>query len=437
MCQTRSSLLLLVVLSLFGKSGVSVDAADQAKVPPQLRAAVTGLTAALPSWPVHHIDQEPSVAVDGQRGYRIVLRSTWKVPPPGARPQQLVAAPGRGEDDPTYVTRHTDWHFVLVPASDAGLAAQAKREILWHVPDEQQFRLPVALGEGHGFVWFSYATIPMQDFVREQLMLTGGDDRLQLALRGLSVQDEGMNTRNSVSRLFVQFGDKGFAALDEVSRSSDDPSNSIRSMVHFRDANATARLIELYNSPNEQVHRAAAYALVHQPYRPAAKEAYLDMIGRQLHVNEAMQACLGMGWKDALPLIEGVVEEPSSLGAYRDAYMAYRQLSDNPIDAAVLAAAIVIQRQIGSDRASQPTEGELTAARRTIIDSADVEGAAFVSLSLATFVTKGSTALVNKNGIEILRVLPRPVVEKMLKRLLDGVGETDKPQVRKVLGQIS
>jgi hypothetical protein len=385
---------------------------------------------------VHHIDQEASVAVDGQKGYRIVLRFAWKEPPPGSVPQQQVAAPSRG-DDPTHVTKHTDWHYVLVPASDARLSAEAKRKILWHVPDDKQFRLPVALGEGHGFVWFSYATIPMQHFVRKQLMLTGGDDPLQLALRGLSVEDEGMNTRNSVSRLFVQFGDEGFDALDKIIRASDDPSTAIRSMVHFRDAKATARLVELYKSSNEQVHRAAAYALVHLPYRPAAKEAYLDMIGRQLHVNEAMQACLEFGWKDALPLIEGVVEKPSSLGAYREAYKISRQLSANSIEAQVLAAANVIQRQSGSDRGSQPTERELVAARRTIIGTADIEGAAFVGFSLATFVTKGNTAPVNKDGIEILRALPRPVVEKMLNRLLDGLGETDRPPVLKVLRQVS
>jgi hypothetical protein len=437
MCRPRSSILALVVSCLPGRAGLSAEAADTAKAPPKLQAAVARLAAALPGWPVHQIDQEPSVAVDGQRGYRIVLRFTWKEPPAGSPPQQQVAAPRPGGDDPAYVTRHTDWHFVLVPASDAKLAAEAKREILWHVPDEKQYRLPVALGEGHGFVWFSYATIPMQHFVREQLRLTGGDDRLQLALRGLSVEDEGMTTRNSVAGLFVQFGDEGFAALDEVVRASDDPSNAVRSMVHFRDAKATARLAELYNSHNKQIHRAAAYALINKPFRPAAKTAYFDMIGRRLHVNEAMQACQELGWKDALPLIEGVVERPSSLGAYRDAYQIYRQLSGKPIDAEVLAAAKVIQRQSGSDRASRPTEGELAAARRTILASADVEGAAFVGFSLATFITKGNTAPVNKDGIEMLRALPRPVVEKMLSRLLDGLGDTDRPPVLKVLRQVS
>ncbi len=434
MWQVRSSILPLVVLCLIGRAGVPAYAAP---VPAQLQAAVDRLAAALPRWSVHHIDEEPSVAVDGQLGYRIVLRFAWKEPPPGTPPRQQVAAPSRGADDPASVTKYTDWHFVLVRASDARLSAEAKREILWHVPDEREFRLPVALGEGHGFLWFSYVSIPMQHFVREQLTLAGGDDRLQLALRGLAVEDEGMNTRNSVLQLFVQFGDAGYAALDEVVRASDDPSLAIRGMVHFCDAKATARLVELYSSPDEQVHRAAAYSLVHLPYRPAAKEAYLDMIGRQLHVHEAMQACLEFGWQDALPLIDGVVERPSSLGAYREAYKISRQLSGNPIEAELLAAANVILRQSSSDRTSQPTEGELADARRTIMGTTDIEGAAFVGFSLATFVTKGNIAPVNTDGIEILRALPRPVVEKMLNRLLDGLGETDRQPVLKVLRQVS
>lgn len=126
----------------------------------------------------------------------------------------------------------------------------------------------------------------------------------------------------------------------------------------------------------------------------------------------------------------------SSLGAYREAYTTYRQLSGKPIDAEVFTAAKVIERQSGFDRASQPSERELAAAHRTIIDTADVEGAAFIGFSLATFVTKGNTAPVNKDGIEILGALPRPVVERMLSRLLKGLEETDRPPVVKVLRQV-
>ena len=83
----------------------------------------------------------------------------------------------------------------------------------------------------------------------------------------------------------------------------------------------------------------AEYALINRPFRPEAKQVYFDMIARQTRVNEATEVCLEQGWKDALPLIELVIEKPSSLGASRDAYTTYRQLSGKPIDPKLLQAA--------------------------------------------------------------------------------------------------
>jgi hypothetical protein len=397
-----------------------------------VRGAADRLAAVLPQWSVQKIDRQPSVEAFGQKGYRIVLRHSWKEPGPGSFGQQ--AAVPRGEDDPTLVSRHTDWHFVIFPESDEALPAEAKREVLWHVPDEKQFRLPVAMGQGHGFEWFSYTSIPMQHYLRGKLKLEGGDDRLQLALLGLSVEDSGANTRNSMMPVFVQFQDAGFAALDQAVQASDDPTYAIRSMAYFRNARASSRLLELYRSPNEQFHRAAAYALVQRPFRPDAKEAYLDMILRQSHAFEAIDACLEFGWDDAAPLIQDVIGRPSSLGVWRHAYQAARNLEGKPIDQSLLAAADVIRRQSGSD---PPSDEELATARETIIKAAQAEDAAFVALSLATFVTKGNTAPVNKDGIAILRALPRTVVEEMLHGLLEGLPESERSQIAAILRQAS
>lgn len=431
MNQGQCTLLSLVVLSLLGRISFAADPG-----PPQVQAAVDRLKAAVQGWSVHHVDQQPTVAVERQQGYRVILRSTWKEPPPGAVVQQQVAQPGRGEGDPTYLTRHTDWHFVLVPLGVAELSAEAKREILWHIPDEKQFRLPVAMGEGHGFAWFSYSSIPMQHFVREQLKLTGGDDRLQLVVRGLSVVDEGTNTRNSVTPLFVQFGKEGFVALEKLIQSNDNPYNAIQGLTYFRDAQATARLVQLYQSSNGQSRRAAAYALIHEPFRPEAKAAYLDMVRNQLLVHRAMAACEEFGWKEALPLIDGVVEKPSSLGAYRDAYQLSRKLSGQAIDPELLTAAGVIRGQLGTGSGSQPKADQVAAARQKIIQSTDVEGAVFIGFSLASFNTKGNTAPVKQDGMEILRALPRPVVDKMLNALANGIAETDRPAVIDVLRRL-
>ncbi|MDB5341156.1 MAG: hypothetical protein JWN70_6775 [Planctomycetaceae bacterium] len=443
MYQIKLSVLSLSLLCLLGIPRLSAEDAKATKVPVALQNAVDSLTTTLRHWPVQHIDPEPTVAVDGQRGYRVVLRRTWKEPPPGTIPSQRVV-PQSERDESNYVTKHTDWHFVLVPVSEVKLSPEAKREILWHVPDEKEFRLPVALGEGHGFVWFSYASIPMQNSLRERLMLTGGDDRLQLLLRGLSAEDYGMNTRNSVIPLFVQFGAAGLTALDKATQTSNDPTSAIRALSYFRDPQATTRLIELYEWSNADVHRAVASALSRQPFRPAAKAVYLDMLDEQLQVTYALQACLEFGWKDALSLIERVIEKPSSLGAYREAYKTYRQLSGNPIDAKILAAADVIDPHNRIARAAPPpvtrivppTDEALAAARQTIIETADVKGATFIGFSLATYTTKGNSGRINQQGIAILQALPRPAVQQMLNQLLNGLDESDRWAVDKVLQQV-
>ena len=166
---------------------------------------------------------------------------------------------------------------------------------------------------------------------------------------------------------------------------------------------------------------------------------YFDMIARQTRVNEATEVCLEQGWKDALPLIELVIEKPSSLGASRDAYTTYRQLSGKPIDPKLLQAAKVIQQQCAWDRALLPKEEELAAARRAFVDSTDVAGAAYGAFSLAMFTTKANNIpAVQNDGIKILRALPRPEVETILTRHLNGLSDnSDRQAVQKVREQVS
>src|SRR5687767_8095827 len=121
----RLRLLAILIWSVVASTVLSADPSDKAKTSQQLEAAVNQLVAALPNWRVHRIDERPSVEVDGQKGYRVVLRTSWKEPPPGAFPQQ-VTQPQPGDD---YVHRHSDWHFVLFPSSNAKLSAEAKRAI--------------------------------------------------------------------------------------------------------------------------------------------------------------------------------------------------------------------------------------------------------------------------------------------------------------------
>jgi len=456
------SVMLLTAWCASGAAGLTAEKAVAVQVPPQLQAAVARLEAATTNFEsaasgpfsvpdnhgslLHHVDKQPSVDVGGQRGYRIVLRTSWKDAPADYMPhrQQTI----KGEENESVIaarqgnwpTKHTDWHFVLVPLSDKKLPDDAKRDILWNVPDEKEFRLPVALGEGGGFAWFTYTSVLEQHFVRKKLQLTGGDDPLQLALLTLPHQGQALGF------LFTECGQRGFAALDQVTQAGDDPynvvrkCNAIRNMESFRDAQATARLIDLYfHSRNNEVKQAAATALIGHPLRPEASQAYIDMISHFGRSSEAIEICKELGLKDALPAIGAIVEKPSSLHAYLRAYDAYRQLSGKPIDAKLIEAADMIRTQAFAQGGMRPTPEEIAQARRTIATSPDAGGAAYLGLSLAAFQTKGSVGTANTDGIEILKALPRPLIQELCNRLLkngDGTDGSTRMVVLKVSQQV-
>jgi len=431
-------MLSLLVLCLFCGRNLSADEAPSAKPPAELEKAVAQLKAVLRpgQGQVHHVDAEPTVAIGEMRGYRVVVRNTWKEHTYPVQQQAAAAGRGPGEDGRPFVTKHSHWNFVLFPAG-AKLPADAAKKISWPEADDRvkSFHLPVALGEGYGCIWFSNTTIYHQHFLRDQLKLAGGDDRIQLLVRGLSVKDEGTATRNSVQMLFVQLGDKGFDALNQEIRTNADPSYAIRSLAYFRDAKSTDRLVELHGSPVRQIQQAADYALVCRPFRPEAKQAYLDMLGNPSRVYEAIEACRQFDWKDSLPQLKQIVEKPSSLGAYRGAFKASRELAGKPISPKLLAAEKTIEQRAYTDRGRD--QADLTAARQAILDADDVEAATFVGISLATFLTKGNITQVQREGIEILRVLPRATVDKMLNQLAKGLqDESHRNTVAKLLQQV-
>src|SRR5262245_47624069 len=123
MRQMRSWLVPLVMLSLLAIAIPAAETVDVVPVPPVLREAVTRLTGLLPNWSVHQVDSEPSVAVGSTLGYRLVLRYFWKEPPPGAQVSQVAVPPKT--DDPTYISKHTDLDFVLVPTPGTNTAAKS------------------------------------------------------------------------------------------------------------------------------------------------------------------------------------------------------------------------------------------------------------------------------------------------------------------------
>jgi hypothetical protein len=427
-----------------------------------------GLVSSMPpmrqaGWTLHHADREPSVEAEDRKGYRIVLLRTWQEHPQELMQQQQAVPSAIDSNRPGGITRHEAWHFVLFPvavvsdnsraqierlesqgrreeaARVVGVTPAAKWEIMWQVPDADTYRLPVALGEGHGFRWFTYAGIPTQYFVRDKLKLTGGDDQLALMVRGLTVNDKGTGTRNGVMGLFVEFGDQGFEALDKLVRNSDRSWNehgclALRAMGGFRDTRATTRLMEVYHeSPIRELRQSAAYVLISQPFRTEAKEAYFSMLRRGDRASEALQACEEFNWRDAAPLVARLVEKPRNLGVFRQAIQTYRRLAGKPIEADLLEAAATIRQQDPSQHDTAEQRETLASARAKIAGSADVEAAIYVALEMAFYGMKANNIqLVQDEGIACLQVLPRADVTRTLDQLYVGLDESYRHDLRRV-----
>jgi len=415
----------LLVGLLFSSLG-NLTARTESPPPEALQAAAKKLVALLKDWKIDEIDPKPSVVIDGQQGYRVALEHTWIVYPAGQR--QLAASEAPPRDLGPGVRMREACHFVLVPAGSGKLDADFARKIPWkeEESDSKEFRLPVALGRGYGFDWFSYTTIGMQESIRRELALTGGDDRLQLLIKGLSVPDG--DTPDSSMRHLAKWGDGALPAIDEAIRTSADTTYPIRSLAVMNTPAAAKRLLELYNSEDPKTHEHAADALTRE-FVHEAKPAYFDMLRRQTkHTPTAAKTCMILKWKDAGPLLNELVEKPSSFAIYMAAYHARGVLSGHPVDPGLLKAA-------ESVRNTDPAEAQRALER--ITNFPDSEAAVFVGLRMATLSGKGDLRQVHQAGLEILKALPRPAVQKVLARLAAARTGEEPVHVERVLEELS
>ena len=53
-------------------------------------------------------------------------------------------------------------------------------------------------------------------------------------------------------------------------------------------------------------------------------------------------------------------------------------------------------------------------------------------ITLATYIAKGNTRSINQEGLSILKALPRPVVDRMLGNLKNGLQDVDNSDHRRM-----
>jgi len=148
---------------------------------------------------VHHVDSEPTVAINQWNAYRIVISKLVRKDLPNPNPSP------RG---PTPFTNLTEFvEIVLVPMNQHSPPDLTAR-IPWSDFNSMYHVQSVDMGTGFGFRWFGRMNLWEQDDMRERLGLVGGDNRRALAEQGLTVQDKGNMTRNSMQCRMRRFDEE-------------------------------------------------------------------------------------------------------------------------------------------------------------------------------------------------------------------------------------
>jgi len=299
------------------------------------------LEKSIDDWQLLAVDNEPTVTVAGHQGFRVVLRRTWKE---YINITQQAAPAVPDPDDGKFKLKTDDWEIVLVPDEAKLLPVALKSQIKWKDRKSPYHTRDVCMGTGHGYVWFTHATIFDQEHVRETLQRKGGDDRIQLAIDGVLVKDTNMQTSEIYRPMPAKFGDR---AIPYIKRAVEQwlakPRETglwelVSTLGFIPTSRSTATLLQLFDFPNAEVRSCAETGLCHKPYRKAAKRAYLDMVRRNSRVRQAADACVEFEWTEAIPLLRDVIARPRDLQDHRAVILACRSLEGNPIAQELLVA---------------------------------------------------------------------------------------------------
>ncbi|MHC4715696.1 MAG: SecDF P1 head subdomain-containing protein [Planctomycetota bacterium] len=404
-----------------------------ADAPEWVKAALAAMPG--PRWEVDRFDRKPSLTVDGRQGSRLVLRRGHK------QYQDLPLrqrAPYSAEElrNARFVMRYRHVELAVFPGGP--LAGEAAGKLSWTEWQDEPayFKKVVHLGEGLGLSWYAKAAIFDQERLRKALGLEGGDDRLALLTEALSIEDSGSVTRTSCTYLLGAAGDKAIPYVKAAVEKN--RLKAIRVLGHIRTDAATEYLKELYRA--EATRRRAEYALIHRPYRKAAKEEYLDMLRRRRYVFQAARACVEFRWKEAIRPLEAIYLRPKSTGEFEVAFRAKRTLEGRPVPAEIDNAQKELKRSAYAK--APPTREALAAAKAALVESKDTEAAAVIAIRLALYGAKASrdrVEAVRKIGREVLRGLPRRQTEEIVLRLARSLeaNPSRKREARKVLKILS
>ncbi|MFT7639822.1 MAG: beta-lactamase regulating signal transducer with metallopeptidase domain, partial [Pirellulaceae bacterium] len=372
-------------------------------------------------WKTFKVGDQPSVAAGDQLGFRVVLRRTWKAY--DFIPQQRAPQ----KEEPKFELKTDDWEFVLVPIQQKKSPANLKSKIDWMKRNCLSHTRDICLGEGYGYVWFTHGTIFDQEMMREALKLDGGDDRIQLVVDGLFVNEEGMRTAEACLKLPAKFGDRAIPyiqrAVEECLAGAHQNGlwRVVRTLAFIPTERSTKTLLQLFDFGQDELRSTAEAALCLKPYRQEAKRAYLDMLRRNSRVGQAANVCVEFQWREAAPLLRKALAASHDLYEMRDVLFACRTLEGKPIAANLFAAARTLRY---ARPANDPKiQEEYDSALRLLIESDDTEAADFIALMTAIPTGKRSSTAprFNASGVEILKSRPRHTTLAFLRSMATSI----------------
>jgi hypothetical protein len=371
----------------------------------------------LPNWEIIQCDEKPSVRVGEYDGYRLVLRRGRKEYI--NTNQQRPSIPNTSNKS-EFVMKYSHIDLVLLK-NEKTLSEKIIERIPWLDVEQEYFTKPVYMGTGQGFMWFVNTTLFFQEYLRKELGLEDGDDRIQLLVEGLFIMDKGTCTPHSVDHYLADFGDKAIPYIKKnIKKSDKDPWYAVLALSSIPSEQSTELLKLYYNSGETRLKDAAAYALIHKPFRIAAKKEYLDILAKQKYIDQIGQACLEFNWKEALPIFENICSNPNRWRNYYNAFIYKRCLEGQPVPDEIVKAQDTIRNYAWS---SEKIDTQvLTSAKQIILNFSDKEAAAVIAFNLVVFNTKTTwdkLKYINEIGWDILRKLPVQDKRKLIKTLIN------------------
>ncbi len=349
----------------------------------------------LPAWEL--IEQAPT-RVGGRTGTEYVYRcESWIEKNPR---QQAAGQQAAVEWDPKdYDILYGYLELVRVPASrDAGLTGDSYE---WSNRASYHHVETALLGwDAEGEAWLGRGPIGTLYTVSRQLSLQGGDDMLALLAKGMGVEDPGHSTANSCIGILARQGDDAVPYLESALKTRNPQLVWSGAIVlgAIQSDRATELLLQLY--AGEETRDAGAYGLVRPPYREKAHDVYLDLLKRGKYMSQAEAACVQFGWKDALPVLSGVMASTTDFAQYLGAFYTVRALEGKPVPDELRDMKINVARG----------QQDVAEAKRMLLASTDSEAARVAALELAIGwygkMESASEERARRLGREVLVQLP-------------------------------